>query len=105
MHRCVWLAAALYVLWLAAWSQAMLPFMFKGILGIPKSSKLEGIDKFASFMAALSQPLLIALAAVAPVALMLAGGALMMGNRRALLIIASTVGGLVLAAVATGLVN
>lgn len=82
-----------------------IPFLFKGDLGIPESSNVEGIDKFAAFMASLSTPLLIALAAVAPLALIFGAGALMMGNRRALTIIASTVGALALAASATGLVN
>jgi hypothetical protein len=82
-----------------------IPLLFKGDLGIPESSKVEGIDKFAAFMASLSTPLLIALAAVAPLALIFGAGALMMGNRRALTIIASTIGALALAASATGLVN
>jgi hypothetical protein len=82
-----------------------LPFLFKGDLGIPTSSNVQGIDKFAQFMASLATPLLIALAAVAPIALIFGAGALMMGNRRALVIIASTVGALALAASATGLVN
>lgn len=84
---------------------ATVPFLFKGDLGIPESSKVEGIDKFAAFMASLSTPLLIALAAVAPLALIFGAGALMMGNRRALTIIAGTIGALALAASATGLVN
>lgn len=83
----------------------MVPLLFKGDLGVPDSSKVEGIDKFAAFMASLSTPLLIALAAVAPLALIFGAGALMMGNRRALTIIASTIGALALAASATGLVN
>jgi hypothetical protein len=82
-----------------------IPFLFKGDLGIPESSNVQGIDKFAAFMASLSTPLLIALAAVAPLALIFGAGALMMGNRRALTIIASTIGALALAASATGLVN
>jgi len=82
-----------------------LPFLFKADLGVPDSSKVEGIDKFAAFMASLSTPLLIALAAVAPLALIFGAGALMMGNRRALTIIGSTIGALALAASATGLVN
>jgi hypothetical protein len=81
------------------------PLLFKSDLGIPDSSKVEGIDKFAAFMASLSTPLLIALAAVAPLALIFGAGALMIGNRRALTIIASTIGALALAASATGLVN
>jgi hypothetical protein len=83
----------------------LLPLLFKSDLGVPDSSKVEGIDKFASFMASLSSPLLIALAAVAPIALIFGAGALMIGNRRALTIIASTIGALALAASATGLVN
>ena len=82
-----------------------LPWLFKADLGIPESSKVQGIDKFAQFMASLSTPLLIALAAVAPLALIFGAGALMIGNRRAVTIIASTVGALALAASATGLVN
>jgi hypothetical protein len=81
------------------------PFLFKSDLGIGESSKVEGINKFAAFMASLSEPLLIALAAVAPLALIFGAGALMFGNRRALGIIAGTVGALALAASATGLVN
>jgi hypothetical protein len=80
------------------------PLLFKSDLGIPDSSEVEGIDKFA-VMASLSTPLLIALAAVAPLALIFGAGALMIGNRRALTIIASTIGALALAASATGLVN
>ena len=83
----------------------VLPLLFKSDLGIPESSKVQGIDKFAQFMASLSTPLLIALAAVAPLALIFGAGAMMIGNRRALMIIASTVGALALAASATGLVN
>jgi hypothetical protein len=79
--------------------------LFRKDLGIPESSSVEGIDKFADFMASLSTPLLIALAAVAPLALIFGAGALMLGNRRAVMIIASTVGALALAACATGLVN
>lgn len=82
-----------------------LPLLFKTDLGIGESSKVEGINKFAAFMASLSTPLLIALAAVAPLALIFGAGALMIGNRRALTIIASTIGALALAASATGLVN
>jgi hypothetical protein len=81
------------------------PLLFKKDLGIPESSKVEGIDKFAQFMSSLSTPLLIALAAVAPIALILGAGALMFGNRRAGMMIAGTVGALALAACATGLVN
>jgi hypothetical protein len=84
---------------------AAYPFLFKSDLGIGESSKVEGINKFAAFMASLSQPLLIALAAVAPLALIFGAGALMLGHRRALGIIAGTVGALALAASATGLVN
>lgn len=83
----------------------IVPLLFKSDLGVPDSSKVEGIDKFAQFMASLSTPLLIALAAVAPLALIFGAGALMIGNRRALTIIASTIGALALAASATGLVN
>lgn len=81
------------------------PYLFKEDLGIGESSKVQGINKFAAFMASLSEPLLIALAAVAPLALIFGAGALMLGHRRALGIIAGTVGALALAASATGLVN
>jgi hypothetical protein len=81
------------------------PFLFKKDLGIPDSSNVEGIDKFAQFMSSLSTPLLIALAAIAPIALIFGAGALMFGHRRAGMIIAGTVGSLALAACATGLVN
>jgi hypothetical protein len=84
---------------------AAYPYLFRKDLGIPESSKVEGVDKFAAFMASLSEPLLIALAAVAPLALIFGAGALMLGHRRALGIIAGTVGALALAASATGLVN
>lgn len=84
---------------------AAYPYLFKSDLGIGESSKVEGINKFAAFMASLSEPLLIALAAVAPLALIFGAGALMLGHRRALGIIAGTVGALALAASATGLVN
>ena len=57
----------------------VVPLLFKSDLGIPESSKVEGIDKFAQFMASLSTPLLIALAAVAPLALIFGAGALMIG--------------------------
>jgi hypothetical protein len=81
------------------------PYLFRGDLGIPESSKVEGVNKFAAFMASLSSPLLIALAAVAPLALIFGAGALMLGHRRAGAIIAGTVAALALAASATGLVN
>jgi hypothetical protein len=84
---------------------AFSPYLFKKDLGIGDSSKVEGIDKFASFMASLSTPMLIALAAIAPVALIIGAGALMFGNRRAGTIIAGTVAALALGACATGLVN
>ncbi len=84
---------------------AAYPYLFKSDLGIGESSKVEGVNKFAAFMASLSDPLLIALAAVAPLAFIFGAGALMLGHRRALGIIAGTVGGLALAASATGLVN
>jgi hypothetical protein len=83
----------------------VIPFLFKRDLGIPDSSHVEGIDKFAQFMSSLSTPLLIALAAIAPIALIFGAGALMFGHRRAGMIIAGTVGALALAACATGLVN
>jgi hypothetical protein len=83
----------------------MVPLLFKSDLGVPDSSHVEGINKFAAFMASLSTPLLIALAAVAPLALIFGAGALMMGNRKALTIIGSTIGALALAASATGLIN
>jgi hypothetical protein len=86
-------------------SGLLAPLLFRKDLGIPESSKVEGIDKFAQFMASLSTPLLIALAALAPIALIIGAGALMFGNRRAGMLIAGTVGGLALAACATGLVN
>jgi hypothetical protein len=81
------------------------PFLFKKDLGIGNSSEIEGINKFAGFMASLSTPLLVALAAIAPIALIFGAGALMFGHRRAGTIIAGTVGALALAACATGLVN
>jgi hypothetical protein len=84
---------------------ATTPYLFKSDLGVPDSSKVEGVNKFANFMASLSTPLLIALAAVAPLAMIFGAGALMLGHRRAGGIIAGTVAGLALAASATGLVN
>jgi hypothetical protein len=83
----------------------VVPLLFKSDLGVPESSNMQGIDKFAAFMASLSTPLLVALASVAPIALIFGAGALLMGNKKALTIIASTVGALALAASATGLVN
>ncbi len=80
-------------------------YLFRKDLGIPESSKIEGIDKFAAFMASLSTPLLVALAAVAPLALIFGAGLLMFGHRRAGAIFAGTVGALALAACATGLVS
>lgn len=84
---------------------AVPPDLFRKDLGIPESSKIEGIDKFAAFMASLSEPLLVALAAIAPLALIFGAGLLMFGHRRAGAILAGTVGALALAACATGLVN
>jgi hypothetical protein len=81
------------------------PYLFRKDLGIPDSSNIEGIDKFAAFMASLSTPLLVALAAIAPVALIFGAGLLMLGHRKAGTILAGTVGALALAACATGLVN
>lgn len=81
------------------------PLLFRKDLGIPESSKFEGIDKFAAFMASLSTPLLVALAAVAPLALIFGAGLLMLGHRRAGAVLAGTVGALALAACATGLVS
>ncbi len=81
------------------------PYLFRKDLGIPESSNIEGIDKFAAFMASLSTPLLVALAAIAPVALIFGAGLLMFGHRRAGAILAGTVGALALAACASGLVN
>ncbi len=86
-------------------SVSFTPYLLKKDLGIDDGSKLEGISKFASFMSSLSTPLLIALAAVAPLALMFGAGALMVGHRRAGAIIGGTVGALALAACATGLIN
>lgn len=80
-------------------------YLFKKDLGIPEHAKLEGIDKFAAFMGNLSTPLLVALAAIAPLALIFGAGLLMFGHRRAGSIMAGTVGALALAACATGLVN
>jgi hypothetical protein len=94
--------AAVFVL---AKTAVTYPYLFKKDLGIGGSSKLEGVNKFAEFMASLNEPLLIALAAVAPLALIFGAGALMLGHRRAGAIIAGTVGALALAASATGLVN
>jgi hypothetical protein len=81
------------------------PYLFRKDLGIPDSAKLEGIDKFASFMASLSTPLLVALAAIAPLALLFGAGLLMFGNKKAGAVLAGTVGALALAACATGLVS
>lgn len=81
-----------------------LPLLFRKDLGIPESSKIEGIDKFAAFMANLSTPLLVALAAIAPLALIFGAGLLMFGHRRAGAVLAGTVAALALAACATGLV-
>jgi hypothetical protein len=81
------------------------PLLFRKDLGIPDSSKIEGIDKFAAFMANLSTPLLVALAAIAPLALIIGAGLLMFGARRAGAILAGTVGALALAACASGLVS
>lgn len=80
-------------------------YLFRKDLGIPESSKIEGVDKFAAFMASLSTPLLVALAAIAPLALIFGAGLLMFGHRRAGTILAGTVGALALAACATGLVS
>ena len=92
-----------FKLWVA--EHPFTPYLFRKDLGIPESSKIEGIDKFAAFMASLSTPLLVALAAIAPVALIFGAGLLMFGHRRAGAILAGTVGALALAACATGLVN
>ena len=100
---CLETVAIMAMKWVAI--HPFLPYLFRRDLGIPTSSNLEGIDKFAAFMASLSSPLLVALAAVAPLALMFGAGLLMVGHRRAGAIIASTVGALALAACATGLVN
>ena len=81
------------------------PYLFRKDLGIPESSNIEGIDKFAAFMASLSTPLLVALAAIAPIALIFGAGLLMFGHRRAGAILAGTVGALALAACASGLVS
>ncbi len=81
-----------------------LPLLFRKDLGIPDSSKIEGVDKFAAFMANLSTPLLVALAAIAPLALIFGAGLLMFGHRRAGAVLAGTVAALALAACATGLV-
>jgi hypothetical protein len=89
----------------AAAAHPFTPYLFRKDLGIPESSNIEGIDKFAAFMASLSTPLLVALAAIAPVALIFGAGLLMFGHRRAGAIVAGTVGALALAACATGLVN
>ncbi len=91
---------------LKAWAAAhpLIPYLFRKDLGIPDSSKIEGIDKFAAFMASLSTPLLVALAAIAPIALIFGAGLLMFGHKRAGGILAGTVGALALAACATGLV-
>jgi hypothetical protein len=94
--------------WAAAHLAAVhpfVPYLFRKDLGIPDSSNIEGIDKFAAFMANLATPLLVALAAIAPVALIFGAGLLMFGHRRAGGILAGTVGALALAACATGLVN
>jgi hypothetical protein len=82
-----------------------LPLLFRKDLGIPESSKIEGVDKFAAFMANLSTPLLVALAAIAPLALIFGAGLLMFGHRRAGAVLAGTVAALALAACATGLVS
>jgi len=101
------LVEAFVIVCLKAWAAAytLTPFLFRKDLGIPNSSKIEGIDKFAAFMANLSTPLLVALAAIAPIALIFGAGMLMFGHRRAGGILAGTVGALALAACATGLVN
>lgn len=82
----------------------LLPLLFRKDLGIPESSKIEGVDKFAAFMANLATPLLVALAAIAPLALIFGAGLLMFGHRRASTVLAGTVAALALAACATGLV-
>ena len=86
-------------------ARTLTPYLFRKDLGIPESSKIEGIDKFAAFMASLSTPLLVALAAIAPIALIFGAGLLMFGHRRAGAILAGTVGALALAACASGLVS
>lgn len=105
LRHAAWVALLEAVAIAALKAVAAYPYLFKSDLGIPESSKVEGVDKFAAFMASLSEPLLIALAAVAPLALLFGAGALMFGSRRALGIIAGTVGALALAASATGLVH
>lgn len=86
-------------------TRGVVAWLFRADLGIPTSSKMHGVEKFAAFMASLSTPLLVSLAAVAPIALIFGAGALMLGNRRAVMIIAGTVGALALAASASGLVQ
>jgi len=105
LRQAVWVLLLEVAMFADVKAVAAYPYLFKSDLGIPDSSKVEGVDKFAAFMASLSEPLVIALAAVAPLALLFGAGALMLGNRRALGIIAGTVGALALAASATGLVN
>jgi hypothetical protein len=56
-------------------------------------------------MSSLSTPLLVALAAVAPLALIFGAALLTFGHRRAGAVLAGTVGGLALGACATGLVS
>ncbi|MGA2163717.1 MAG: hypothetical protein ABSH36_04535 [Solirubrobacteraceae bacterium] len=94
---------ALLKMWVAV--HLFFPYLFRKDLGIPESSKIEGIDKFAAFMASLSTPLLVTLAAIAPIALIISGFFLMAGNRKAGTVIAGTIAALALAACATGLVN
>lgn len=86
-------------------AHTLTPYLFRKDLGIPESSNIEGIDKFAAFMASLSTPLLVALAAIAPLALIFGAGLLMFGHKRAGAILAGTVGALALAACASGLVS
>lgn len=81
-----------------------LPLLFRKDLGIPDSTKLEGVEQFAGFMANLETPLLVALAAIAPLALIFGAGLLMFGHRRAGAVLAGTVAALALAACASGLV-
>ena len=79
--------------------------IMRNAFGIAEKTGTKEVDRVLSGISDLASPLLIIFAAATPIALIGGGAALAFGSRRGMQIIAAVMGGLAVAALATGIVS
>ena len=79
--------------------------ILRNAFGIAQKTGTKEVDRVLNGIGDLATPLLIIFAAATPIALIGGGAALAFGSRRGMQIIAAVMGGLAVAALATGIVS